>query len=272
MQPRDIEVKVSSGSTLARVSGQPRRGTVLLLHALGLDRLAFDGLRNALSDEWRLVSFDQLGHGALANVSDFKLSDFVLDAESVLERFAEGDLHILGHALGGSIAGMLASRLGVAKSLIGITTPSRGLPVFEARANEALCHGMESTLEPTFRRWFGQSADAEVAVARAYGKGCLLHMRPQGYASAWRALASFEGYESIAARLPPFLCIAASDDLSTPPSHVEEIQAALARGGMRPSFHFEVAPEGGHMLPLVDPAYVARAALEHWINVGKHYV
>lgn len=272
MQIHDVELKVPSGSTMARISGRPIRGTVLLLHALGLDRQAFDKFRSALVDEWRLVSFDQLGHGSLSGVVEFSLDDYVRDAQSALESLGEGDLHILGHALGGCIAAMVASRCETVKSLIAVTVPSRGLPVFASRADEGLRLGLESTLDPTFRRWFGQSTDPEVAVASSYGRNCLLRMHPQGYASAWKALASFEGFESIAARLPPFLGIAAADDLSTPPSHMEEIQTALVRGGMAQTFNFEVAPAGGHMLPLMEPVFVAQAAARHWINLGKQNV
>jgi len=272
MEPHDTALKVPSGLTVARVSGQPERGTVLLLHALGLNRLAFDGMRDALSNEWRMVSFDQLGHGALAAVEAFGLIDYARDAESVLETFGKGPLHILGHALGGSIAATVASRSRDIESLTAVTTPARGLPVFASRAEDALSDGIESTLEPTFRRWFGASEAASITDARAYGRRCLLSMRPEGFASAWRALASFQGYEPIAALLPPFKCIAAADDLSTPPSQVQEIQSALAQGGMTQSFQFEVAPEGGHMLPLLNPEFVARAAQEHWINVEEHRV
>jgi 3-oxoadipate enol-lactonase len=272
MQERDIELKVPSGSTVARISGEPVRGTVILLHALGLNRLAFEGLRAVLSPEWRVVSFDQVGHGALALATDFELIDFALDAESVLETLGEGQIHILGHALGGSVAAVVASRIRAVESLIAVTTPARGLPVFESRAEDARRHGIESTLEMTFSRWFGESKSPQVAAARAYGKNCLLNMRPEGYASGWKALASFEGYESIAARLPPFLCISASDDLSTPPSQAEEIKAALVRGGMKQPFYLEIAATGGHMLPLLDPAFVARAAEQHWFNVGRSHV
>jgi len=89
-------------------------------------------------------------------------------------------------------------------------------------------------------------------------------MHPEGFAAAWRALGSFEGYVGLADKLPATLCIAGADDLSTPPVLMRHIVDAYARSGAEHAPRFEVVERAGHMVPLTAPDAIAALLKSHW--------
>lgn len=252
--------------------GDASAGTALMLHSLGLDGRAFAALWRALPKGWRLISYDQLGHGAAAGATDFTFADCVADALRALD-LAPGPVHVLGHSMGGAVAACAAaSAPGKVASLTLVATPPAGMPVFVERGQAALDGGMDAVVAPTLARWFGPDGSAGNADAIAYARSALHAMAPAGFAAAWRALASFGGYADLAAALPPTLCVAGALDLSTPPPALQAICDALRTGQGQPgageAARVETIAGHGHMLPLTAPEALARLLAAHWSRCG----
>jgi pimeloyl-ACP methyl ester carboxylesterase len=89
-------------------------------------------------------------------------------------------------------------------------------------------------------------------------------MQAAGMAAAWRALASFEGYEALGQALPRTLCIAAGNDASTPPAAMQRIVAARQSAQPAGQIQLRTIPGAGHMVPLTHPAPVAALLAAHW--------
>jgi pimeloyl-ACP methyl ester carboxylesterase len=224
---------------------------LLCLHPLGQEAAFFADLAPALGPGWRVASFDGRGHGAAAGrpVGDF--GQFVDDAEAGLDRV--GARHVAGFSMGGSVAALLAARRDLA-ALVLVATPHRGLPVFAERARAREAGSVAAVTEETVRRWFGRT-DAEPAVDRA--RASLAKLTPEGFDAAWNAFATFRGYEGIAASLPPALCLAYGDDLSTPPVVLDAIAATIREaGGVAER---ETIPGAGHMGLLEKPRETGKA-------------
>ena len=254
---------IGGRSIIVRRSGLPEGPAVLLLHALGLDRRAFDPLRHALGGSLDIISYDHCGHGSRASDESFTLQMLVDDALDMI-RWVNRPVHLLGHALGGVVATLAAASLRSAvRSLALVATPLESMPAFTERARQIDAGGLAGTVEQSLKRWFsGLEGLSTYRSAFAYGRKAISAVSANGYADGWRSLAGFGRLQLDDAELPPTLCIAAADDTSVPASSFDR----FLRGGAkkREGLQFEVLPLGGHMLPLTEPERLARYLKEHW--------
>jgi pyruvate dehydrogenase E2 component (dihydrolipoamide acetyltransferase) len=107
--PREIEV---AGLRLRCLElGEGARLPVLLLHGFGADLNTWMFIQPELADGRRTVALDLPGHGGSAKeivAGDSEaLSGF---AEGALDALGIGRVHLVGHSMGGAVAGLLALR------------------------------------------------------------------------------------------------------------------------------------------------------------------
>lgn len=253
-------------NVVLRRSGSSNGPAVVFVHPLGLDRCAFDALRSALDPTWRVISYDQRGHGARTADDQFELDHLVEEATALCQWLGE-PVHLVGHALGGVVAALAAKRLRNAKSLALLTVPLKSQPIFAQRAQHIEAGGRDAAFQESLARWFkGLEAEPGYPPAVALGRACLDAVSVQGYANGWRALASF-GELDLASMPLPTVCIAAADDASVPLAAFEALKTTDASASGR--VHVEVVPKGGHMLPLMEPATTAALLESFWIRASR---
>lgn len=243
------------------------RDTIVFIHALGLDRHAFDPVKQALSDSLHLISHDLLGHGKSRG---HQLSSFAKLAEDVMSRAKEErcnhneTVHLVGHAFGAIIAAHACQNHTEIATLTMIAAPIAAQPSFRTRAEMARQDPSAMSLE-SLERWFGGLDDfANISWARRYGEECLRSVDGDNYAQGWDLLATQPEFTNLAERLPPTLILWAEDDRSTPASLVNTIENAFAAHGRSKEVRHVLLPRGGHMLPLVHPVAVASALQSFW--------
>ncbi|MGF6779275.1 alpha/beta fold hydrolase [Paraburkholderia sp. GAS334] len=269
--PSDSIVQLRHSATPWRDIGTGQLGTVLALHSLGLDRRAFDLLRQQLAPGWRIVSYDLLAHGSatLSMSAALAFEDWVDDALAALARFDGQRVHVLGHSLGGSIAAAAVSRRPeLVASLTLVTTPPHGFAEFKNRAHAALAGGIEGVLDDTLQRWFGGTNSSKAVLD--YARECLMAMSPEEWAAAWTAFAQFDGYRELAQFLPPTLAVAGSIDLSTPPAAMRQIVQAFVEAKAGQNIQFAEISNAGHMVALTTPGQLASLLTRHWESSGSH--
>ena len=243
---------------------------VIALHALGLDRHSFEPLRRSLQDRRQLVTFDLLGHGSNSDRASEFLEDHVNYAAERILRVADGPVHVLGHSFGGVIAALACQCIrrdghDIA-SLALLATPSRGGKVYADRADAVLLNGIEPFERATLARWFGDTPPPQWRPHIEYASRSLSSLSAETVALAWRALAAFGDFSSVNWQ-PGAICIAAADDLSTPPSVMSAIVDAMDGNAFGPSPVLETLPEGGHLFPLTMAPKVAQRLEVHWAAV-----
>ena len=243
---------------------------VIAFHALGLDRHAFEALRGSLEDGRELVAFDLLGHGSNGDRASECLGDHVNHAAECILRVADGPVHLLGHSFGGVVAALACQSIrrdghDVA-SLALLATPSGGGTLYADRAEAVLLDGVEAFGRSTLTRWFGEMPPQEWRPHVDYASRSLSSLSAEAIASTWRALAAFGDFSSVTSQ-PETMCIAAADDLSTPPSVMSAIVDAMSGNAIGPGPVLETLPEGGHLFPLTMAPGVARLLEAHWAAV-----
>jgi len=90
-------------------SGGAEREAVVLLHGLGSARSTWDPIVPALTNQWRVLAFDQRGHGESSHAPDtYTLEHYVPDAIAFCESVAAHPAVLVGHSLGGVVAASVA--------------------------------------------------------------------------------------------------------------------------------------------------------------------
>ena len=90
--------------------GDPRRSPVLLLHGRSANALDWQRLAARLADHYRVVAFDQRGHGLSDRPGRYTQRLLTDDVAGVAEATALDTFALIGHSMGGGVAWAFAAR------------------------------------------------------------------------------------------------------------------------------------------------------------------
>ena len=266
MGERSSVVVLSGSSTLVRDYGSQDGEPLVLLHSAGLDGREFEAFIRKLLQlgDYRIVTLDQRGHGqSSTHGSDVTLEGMAGDVLSLVKHIGLGQVHLLGHSVGGAIAGLVSSRAPeTLRSLTIAATPDVGVPIFRERAAQARREGIATIVASTLPRWFEGSNPSASDAALGYVAASLNHMAAPDWAALWESFAGFSGFqESLVAHA---LCLVGELDLSTPPEIVRRVATRISAAAK-----LAVIPGAPHQLFLTHPGVVAN--VWHAWNVSRVY-
>lgn len=163
------------------------RGTVVLVHGLGEHAGRYAALAAQLNaDRWDVVGFDQRGFGASQGgrgviPTDEALMDDLSFVLGVVQPVAVRPLVLLGHSMGGAVAGAFAARyVGVSKQPISALVLSSPALAAKLSAADKLKLSLGERLAPNLAVSNGLDASKlshDEQVVRAYQKDSLNHDR-----------------------------------------------------------------------------------------------
>ncbi|MFP6565093.1 MAG: alpha/beta hydrolase [Myxococcota bacterium] len=254
----------------------------LLHHANGFCAALFAGVALALRSKFRVIALDARGHGdscAVADIEGFGWSDLAKDLEAVadavvaelgVERIALG----LGHSFGGSLTAVVASKRPFLYERIAMVDPV----VFPRAVSDAVtAHGRE-LVERTLRRrrhfesreqarahfsgralfeaWQPWAFDGyvEEGMRAAPGGGVELKCAPELEAQIFGGSRTLDLQVAASKLQVPALCLFATGGNFDRALHADWV-SRMQKGELRDI-------EGGHLVPMEDPARVAFAVLE----------
>jgi pimeloyl-ACP methyl ester carboxylesterase len=103
----DITIANSNTKLAASVYGPSAAAPILFLHGISLSRDTWEEIAQRLSPTYCIWALDFRGHGHSDRSSRYELVDYVSDAEAALATIGRPAI-VVGHSLGGCIAGVLA--------------------------------------------------------------------------------------------------------------------------------------------------------------------
>lgn len=103
----DITIDNHGVALAASQFGAANAPPMLFLHGIGNARDTWFGWASELADRHRVITLDFRGHGHSSRASRYHLADYVSDAEAALAFIGQPTL-VVGHSLGGTVAGRLA--------------------------------------------------------------------------------------------------------------------------------------------------------------------
>ncbi|ROP43180.1 alpha/beta hydrolase [Pseudokineococcus lusitanus] len=292
-----VEVDDLPADEAARAAAE-HRPTVVLSHGYGLNLDFWHVQRLALRGRYRLVLWDQRGHGRSQRgpQGSATIDQVGEDLAAVVAATApEGPLVLLGHSMGGMAVMALAARDPdlVAERVVGtalVSTSSGGMeandfgfaalaPLLRRVAPTAL--GLLSRQAALVERTRALGGDLEALLVRHWSYASdvpedvvdftsrmIAGTRVEVIDDFFPAFAAHDKADALGALAGgEVLVLVGADDLLTPPSHSEEIVRRL------PAAELVVVPDAGHLVPLEHPEVVQAAVeglLERALRLVEH--
>ncbi|MCE8537314.1 alpha/beta fold hydrolase [Ruegeria pomeroyi] len=227
--------KAPDGSSF-EVSGPADAPCVVLIHGLGLNRACWQWTGPALTDGYRLLSYDLHGHGESADPPETpSLSLFSHQLQGLLDHCGIADAVIVGFSLGGMIARRFAQDCPErARALVILHSPhqrsAQAQAAILARVEQARDEGPQSTVEAALERWFTEGFRKANPAMMETVRGWVTANRKEIYHRIYRVLA--DGIDEITAPVPPLSCpalvITGDEDYGNGPEMTRAISAEIA--------------------------------------------
>lgn len=259
-----LQVADIDGCRIAyRFDGPEDAPVVILSNSLSSNLSMWDDQMAALTARYRVLRYDQRGHGeSEATPGPYSFDLLADDARGLLDRLGIESVHFVGLSMGG----MTGMNLGVRhpdilKSLVLCDTSAHMPPpeMWDERIALAREQGMAATSEPTLARWF--TAPFHVAQPDAIERvRRMIDTTPvEGYAGCCGAIQAMDQTESISAIDMPTSVIVGADDPSTPVSASRTIHQRIAGSEL-------VVIEGAAHLSNIEQTGVFNAALLDFLS------
>lgn len=250
-----------------RLAGPAAAPVLALANSLGTDARIWDGVIEALSSRYRILSYDKRGHGLSDTPpGDYALDDHVNDLLGLLDHLGIGRLALAGVSVGGLIAQGLALRAPqrLAALVLCDTAPKVGDAAgWNIRIDTVRHQGLGAIADLVMDRWFSPAFQQQRRDELAGWRNLFLRSDPAGYAATCATLRDADLTAQIGAITTPTLVVAGEADRSTPVDLVRACAKAI------PGARFEILPGVGHIPSIEQPAALA-ALIEDFLKENGH--
>ena len=197
---------------------------LLLISGQAVDSTSWDAVIPALSEHYRVITFDHrgTGHSEAGEDESYSTRSFALDALAVLDDAGVSRAHIYGHSMGGRVAQWIAidHPERVASLTLGATTAGDKRGVARSpQATSDLASGDPDRLARLFFR-DGQRRDDAAAF---FHQTATVHSKRLHFAAS----RGHDTWDLLSGITAPTLVIHGSDDEMTPPANAERIAATI---------------------------------------------
>ena len=256
----------SNGITINCVIEGPEGAPwVTMSHALANNLSLWDDLAGALKDRYRVLRFDNRGHGDSEVVpGPYSFPMLLDDAVGLLDAVGVDATHWIGLSIGG----MVGYGLGIhfperIKSIIACDSRPDAPPdyaaYFQSRIDKAKDGGMDNVVESTIERWFTPQTRAAQPPVLDRVRAMIRGTDPVGHAGCCEALKTLAYGPELHKITVPTLLLGGAQDKGAPPEALAEAAAKIAKG------EHLVIPNAGHITPLENPDAV-RAGVEDFLR------
>jgi pimeloyl-ACP methyl ester carboxylesterase len=246
-------------SYLATGQGQP----VVLIHGVGLNKEMWGGQVVGLATNYRVITYDMLGHGASPRpAAGTPLLGYADQLLELLDHLQLPQATVIGFSMGGLVARAFALHyperlqgLVVLNSVFNRSAEQRAGVI--ARTAQAAEHGPDANAEAALSRWFSREYQAANPAQIAALRETLAGNDPQGYLTTYELFATQDMYRADdlkGLRTPTLVATGELDPGSTP-----EMARQLA--DRIPGATVAVLAEQRHMMPVESPRLVNQLLL-----------
>ena len=231
--------------------GQP----IVFINSLGTDGRIWNEVTERLGPDFACYTYDKRGHGLSdAPPAPYSLSQHVSDLGVVLDHFGLEAPVLCGLSVGGMIAQLFTAQSPerVRALILSNTAHIIGPPqMWHERIAAVRANGIESLADAVMQRWFSPGYRRDFPTELRGWRNMLVRTPVEGYVGTGAAIAAEDLTEPTRRIRKPALCIAGTEDGSTPPALMRELHALI--DGAR----FELIEGAGHLPCVEAPATVA---------------
>jgi 3-oxoadipate enol-lactonase / 4-carboxymuconolactone decarboxylase len=234
--------------------------TFVFINSLGTDFRIWDGVVEHLGNQGNILRYDKRGHGLSENSpNSLTISDLASDVIALLDYLKIEKVVLVGLSIGGIIGQYLAinSPERIEKLVLSNTAPRVGSEEsWNTRINIVENKGIASIADAIMKVWFSENFHQNHAPELAAYKTMLSNINPVGYVHACEALRENDLTDEISKINIPTLCLAGTEDGSTPPAQVKAMADQI------PDAEYVLIEGVGHIPCVEKPQFVSSKILE----------
>lgn len=229
---------------------------VVLASSLGTDRTMWDAVAAALSNRFRVVTYDHRGHGASpVPRGPYALDDLGEDAVRLLDRLGVERAHVAGLSLGGMVGMWLGihrpERIG--RLVVMCTSARLGPPtMWEDRARAVSARGTRAIAAAVASRWVTDAYRTAHPDVVAHLEALISAQPDEGYAACCHVVKHMDLRPDLPRITAPTLVLGAVEDAATPPEHQKSIAASI------PGARLELLSPAAHLATVEQPIAIAK--------------
>lgn len=244
------------------LTGPEDAPVVVLSNSIGTDLRLWDDQLPALAKSFRVLRYDQRGHGhtPVTEPGPYSLTNLGRDVLELLDKLDISRAHFAGVSLGGMTGMWLAEHAPERIDRLALLCTSADLGPAQSWTDRAATvreKGTGALVEPSLPKWFTPTLADDPGVAEKFG-GMLRAADDEGYAGCCEAIADMDLVSRLGEITAPTLTIAGAEDPATPPDHAKRIVSAV--DGAR----LEVLSPAAHLANAERPEAVNRLLWEHF--------
>jgi 3-oxoadipate enol-lactonase len=248
-----------------QIDGPDDAPCLVFSNSLATTIAMWDEQAAALRDKFRVLRYDQRGHGATdAPAGRYPFDTLLADALGLLDALSIKTAHFAGLSMGGATA------LGLAENhperfgrIIVCDSPCQSTPQSSAQWEERIVvareKGMAALVEPTIGRWFPAETVAKNPPHLDKVRGMIRDTPVNGFIGCAAALADHDYVSAIASVKCPVLFLVGEKDAPGPA--MRKLNEKL------PGSHFVELPGAGHISNMDRPAEFTRA-IRDFLSAG----
>ncbi|RIV37613.1 3-oxoadipate enol-lactonase [Micromonospora radicis] len=245
----------------ADLDGPPDAPLLLLGSSLGTTGAMWQPQLATLTQRFRVVRYDHLGHGrSAAPPGPYTIDLLGRQVLALIDDLGADRVHYAGLSLGGMVGMWLAAHAPDRIDRLALVCTSAALgPAdgWRARAATAYAGRLDTIADTVVQRWFTPAfVAARPEIVAAY-RSMLTATPAAGYAGCCEAIAGMDLRADLTAVRAPTLVIAAADDPATPPEHAADIAERI------PSARLVVLDDAAHLANVEQPEQVGRLLAAH---------
>jgi 3-oxoadipate enol-lactonase len=214
------------------VEGEADAPPLILSNSLAADLSMWDGQASRWAEHYRVVRYDQRGHGrSTATGGDYAIDGLGRDVIALMDHLGIGRAHWCGISMGGMTGMWLAANApervaGLVLANTAALMPPRQL--WDDRIATARAQGMEAIATATIERWFPAEFRIREPETVAGIRAVVAATPVDGYSGCCAAIRDLDLRSHIGAIRHQTLVIVGDKDRSTPPAKGEFIRSRIA--------------------------------------------
>lgn len=244
-----------------RVEGPIDAPALIMSNSLGTDHLMWQPQADALNQHFRVIRYDQRGHGASdAFHNKYTLSELGRDVLAIADKLGLETFLFCGLSMGGLTGQWLGVNAPERVSKMALADTSAQFPpveMWDERIKMVGEKGMAPLSSLTLERFFTKRFhQAQPATIEAY-RHVFENTEPAGYIGCCEALKMADMREELKKITAPTLVISGEHDPSTPPERGEFICGEIAGAE-------HLVLDAAHISNVEQPAAFSQALIDHF--------
>jgi 3-oxoadipate enol-lactonase len=224
-------IRVGGSDFSVQIDG-PAEGPVLLLsNSLSSDLSMWDDQVPAWVQRFRVVRYDQRGHGgSIVPAGPYSMDQLGGDAIGIMDALGVEKAHFCGLSLGGMVGMWLLTHAPgrIGKAVLANTAAYMGpVELWDGRIKTARRGGMEALVEPTIERWFPEHFRLAAPATINRMRAMILRTPVEGYMGCCAAIRDMDQRTAIRSITNPVLVIIGSRDPATKPADGKLIASSV---------------------------------------------